>query len=88
MARIHYSNCFMHKRNSCSWQPEHHIISRYEGLQYSFKISKRLIYSGMSMLLNLHESEDFYNLNINPQSIVVSVTIKAHKKVWCLSHFS
>ena len=27
MAHIHYSNCFVHKHNSCSWQPEHHIIS-------------------------------------------------------------
>ena len=30
MAHIHYSNCFMHKCNSCSWQAEHHIISRME----------------------------------------------------------
>ena len=42
MAHICYSNCFMDKCNSCSWQPEHHTISRYGGLQDSFKISKRL----------------------------------------------
>ena len=26
---IYYSNCFMRKCNSCSWQPEHRTISRY-----------------------------------------------------------
>ena len=30
----------MCKRNSCSWQPEHHIISGYEGLQFFFKFSE------------------------------------------------
>ena len=28
-----YSNCFMCKCNSCSWQPEHRNISRCGGLQ-------------------------------------------------------
>ena len=28
-----YSNCFAHKCNSCSWQPERHNISMYGGLQ-------------------------------------------------------
>ena len=42
MAHIHYSNCFMHKLNSCPWQPENHTIRKYASLQCFLKISKRL----------------------------------------------